>query len=140
MHSLLQTIGYTTDEDIFKENGHIGYKRGSKGTTSVCEVHFSLNGMPNSLSLSFEKYLGNILDNTKELSVSNGKCLVPSDFYHGIILLLHTANHLTHEGVGLRHLCDWAVFVNGFSNEEFVNLFEIPLKEMKWDYGGSHSY
>ena len=130
VHSLLQTIGYTTDEDIFKENGHIGYKRGNKGTASVCEVHFSLNGIPNSLSLSFEKYLGNILDTTKEIAVSNGKCLVPSDFHHGIILLLHTANHLTHEGVGLRHLCDWAVFVNRFSNDEFVSLFEIPLKEM----------
>ena len=130
VHSLLQTIGYTTNEDIFKEKGHIGYKRGNKGTASVCEVHFSLNGIPNSLSLSFEKYMGDILDTTKEIAVSNGKCLVPSDFHHGIILLLHTADHLTHEGVGLRHLCDWAVFVNRFSNEEFVNLFEIPLKKL----------
>ena len=130
VHTLLQTLGYTTNDDIFKENGHIGYKRGSKGTASVCEVHFALNGIPNSLNDIFEKYIGNILDNTKEISVSKSKCLVPSDFHHGIILLLHTANHLTHEGVGLRHLCDWAVFANGFSNEEFVNLFEIPLKEM----------
>ena len=130
VHSLLQTIGYITNDDIFKESGHIGYKRGNKVTASVCEVHFSLNGIPNSLSLSFEKYIGDILDTTKEIAVSNGKCLVPSDFHHGIILLLHTANHLTNEGVGLRHLCDWAVFVNRFSNEEFINLFEIPLKEM----------
>ena len=74
--------------------------------------------------------MGDILDTTKEIAVSNGKCLIPSDFHHGIILLLHTADHLTHEGVGLRHLCDWAVFVNRFSNEEFVNLFEIPLKKL----------
>lgn len=130
VHTLLQTLGYTTNEDIFKENGHIGYKRGIKGAASVCEVHFTLNGIPNSMSLSFEKYIGNILDDTKEISVSNGKCRVPSDFHHGIVLLLHTAGHLTSEGVGLRHLCDWAVFVNRFSNDEFINLFEIPLKEM----------
>lgn len=78
----------------------------------------------------FERYIGNILDNTKEITVANGKCRVPSDFHHGIVLLLHTAGHLTNEGVGLRHLCDWAVFVNRFSNDEFINLFEIPLKEM----------
>lgn len=130
VHTLLQTLGYTTNEDIFKENGHIGYKRGNKGAVSVCEVHFTLNGIPNSMSSIFEKHLENILDNTKEISVSNGKCRVPSDFHHGIVLLLHTAGHLTSEGVGLRHLCDWAVFVNRFSNDEFINLFEIPLKEM----------
>ena len=61
--------------------------------------------------------------------MSNGSCVVPSKFHHGLILLLHTANHLTNEGVGLRHLCDWAVFVNSFSNDEFIVLFEKPLKE-----------
>ena len=54
---------------------------------------------------------------------------MPDKFHHGLIILLHTANHLTNEGVGLRHLCDWAVFVNNFSNEEFINTFEKPLKE-----------
>lgn len=47
VHTLLQTLGYTTNEDIFKENGHIGYKRENKGAVSVCEVHFTLNGIPN---------------------------------------------------------------------------------------------
>ena len=130
VHTLLQTLGYTTDEDIFKKSVHIRYKRGSKETASVCEVHFSLNGIPDSMASVFEKYIENILDDTKEISVSNGKCLAPSDFHHGIIMLLHTASHLTSEGVGLRHLCDWAVFVNRFSNDEFINLFEIPLKEI----------
>lgn len=93
-------------------------------------MHFVINGIPDSLADIFERYIGNILDNTKEITVANGKCRVPSDFHHGIVLLLHTAGHLTNEGVGLRHLCDWAVFVNRFSNDEFINLFEIPLKEM----------
>lgn len=130
VHALLQTQGYTTNEDIFKETGHIGYKRGIQDVVSFCDVHTTLNGIPDSLATVFEKYLGNIFDISKEIAVSNGKCLVPSDFHHGIILLLHTANHLTREGVGLRHLLDWAVFVNRFSNDEFEGLFEIPLKEM----------
>ena len=47
VHAFLQTLGYNTNEDIFKENGHIGYKRENKGAVSVCEVHFTLNGIPN---------------------------------------------------------------------------------------------
>lgn len=130
VHALLQTLGYNTNEDIFKENGHIGYKREISGILSICEVHFVIIGIPDSLADVFERYIGNILDNTKEITVANGRCLVPNDFHHGVVLLLHTANHLTNEGVGLRHLCDWAVFANSFSNDDFVNLFEAPLKEM----------
>ncbi len=127
---LLETIGYSTKEDLSKENGHIGFTREINGITAVCEVHFSINGIPKLLSDTFNNYLKNIFEDIKRINVANGKYLVPSDFHHGIILLLHTASHLTNEGIGLRHLCDWAVFVNRFSNDEFVSLFEIPLKEI----------
>jgi hypothetical protein len=45
-----------------------------------------------------------------------------------IVLLLHTCHHLTVEGIGLRHLCDWAVFVNHLTNDTFRALFEVKLK------------
>jgi hypothetical protein len=35
---------------------------------------------------------------------------------------------MTHEGVGLRHLCDWAVFADRIDNGEFTKLFEAKLK------------
>ena len=130
VHSLLLKLGYITGDNILKEDGHIRYKKKIKGAVYVCEVHFSINGIPTSMAPVFDKYLSNILDTTKEIAVPNGKCPAPSDFHHGIVLLLHTATHLTNEGVGLRHLCDWAIFENRFSNDEFVSLFETPLKEM----------
>ncbi len=130
VNDLLITLGYSTDDNIFKEKGHIGYKRRVNGVTSVCEVHMRINGIPTSLAETFDKYLNNILEAVEEIEIVGGKCFVPSPFHHGIILLLHTATHWTHEGVGLRHLCDWAVFVNHFANEEFTVLFETPLKEM----------
>lgn len=43
----------------------------------------------------------------------------PEPFYHGLIMLLHMQHHLLAEGIGLRHLCDWAVFVDRFSDTEF---------------------
>ncbi|MCD8105510.1 MAG: nucleotidyltransferase family protein [Lachnospiraceae bacterium] len=36
---------------------------------------------------------------------------VPSDEHQAIILILHKLEHFTTSGLGLRQLCDWAVFV-----------------------------
>ncbi len=125
---LLKSIGFVTTDDIDGDDMHIGYKR--KDGIS-CELHRYVNGIPqNNVGEKVQKYLDDIFENTTELITSNGSCMVPYVFHHGLILLLHTASHLTSEGVGLRHLCDWAVFINSFSNDEFINTFEKPLKEI----------
>lgn len=125
---LLKSIGFVTTDDINGDDMHIGYKR--KDGIS-CELHRRIGWIPkNDLSDVFHNYLDDIMASSIEYKTSNGSCFVPSVFYHGVVLLLHTATHLTHEGVGLRHLCDWAVFENGFSDNEFVSMFEKPLKEM----------
>ena len=54
----------------------------------------------------------------------------PSAFHHGFIMLTHFQHHLFHEGVGLRHVLDWAVFANSFTNEEFLDIFEARLKRV----------
>lgn len=43
-------------------------------------------------------------------------------------MLLHVASHMMSEGIGMRHLCDWAVFADTLGNEKFVTLFEEKLK------------
>lgn len=126
--ALLKSMGFVTTDDIDGDDMHIGYKR-KDGV--ACELHRRINGVPqNEAGDTVNKYLSDIFDKVKEYKTANGVCVVPDKFHHGLILLLHTASHLTHEGVGLRHLCDWAVFVNDFSNDEFISLFEKPLKEM----------
>ena len=125
---LLKSIGFVTADDIHGDDMHIGYKRNDG---IACELHRRIGWAPkNSVGDTVNKYLDDIFEKSVEYKMSNGSCIVPCKFHHGLILLLHTATHLTHEGVGLRHLCDWAVFVNDFSNDEFVALFEQPLKEM----------
>lgn len=64
--------------------------------------------------------------NENEFSVFYG----PSKFHHGFILLTHLEHHLVHEGIGLRHFCDWAVFVDSLSNDEFKSMFESRLKRI----------
>ncbi len=125
---LLNSIGFVTTDDIDGDDMHIGYTR-KDGV--ACELHRRVNGVPQNAAGEFiQKHLKDILEKATKYEIANGSCMVPSVFHHGLILLLHTASHLTHEGVGLRHLCDWAVFVNGFSNDEFVNTFEKTLKEI----------
>lgn len=125
---LLKSIGFVTADDIHGDDMHIGYKRNDG---IACELHRRIGWAPkNSVGDTVNKYLDDIFEKSFEYKMSNGSCILPCKFHHGLILLLHTATHLTHEGVGLRHLCDWAVFVNDISNDEFVSLFEQPLKEM----------
>ena len=125
---LLKSIGFVTTDDINGDDMHIGYRR--KDGIS-CELHRRIGWAPdNSVGDTVNKYLSDIFEKSVEYKTSNGSCVVPDKFHHGLVLLLHTATHLTHEGVGLRHLCDWAVFVNSFSNDEFVSMFEKQLKEM----------
>lgn len=123
---LLKSIGFVIDDD--SDDRHISYIR--KDGIS-CELHRRIGGAPKDESGDIiRKYLADIFEKSAEYKTSNGSCIVPCKFHHAIIILLHTASHLTSTGVGLRHLCDWAVFVNDFSNDEFVALFEQPLKEM----------
>ncbi len=125
---LLKSIGFVTTDDIDGDEMHIGYKR--KDGIS-CELHRRIGWAPkNEVGDIVNKYLSDIFEKSTEYKTSNGGCILPNKFHHGLILLLHTATHLTHEGVGLRHLCDWAVFAKSFSNDEFTVLFEKPLKEM----------
>ncbi len=43
-------------------------------------------------------------------------------------MLLHTATHMINSGIGLRHLCDWAVFVGKLEEKEFREIFEEKLR------------
>ncbi len=45
---------------------------------------------------------------------------------HGLIILLHSAHHLVGEGLGLRHLCDWACFVDKTCNDSFWSDSFLP--------------
>lgn len=72
----------------------------------------------------------NIIDLSMMKQAPNGQYMIASTFHHGLNLLLHTSHHMIGEGVGLRHLCDWAVFVNSLSDSEFIGMFEEVLRSV----------
>lgn len=103
---------------------HIVYTRDD----AHLEMHFEPAGVPEGKAGEvIREQLSDIFEESRMVEVGGFEMRLPSHFHHGLILLLHTMHHLTSEGVGLRHLLDWAVFVNNFSDEEFQELFEEKL-------------
>lgn len=93
------------------------------------EMHFEPAGVPEGDAGDLvRQYFEDAFEKPVSHDIGIGQMLIPSAFHHGLVLLLHTCHHLTGEGVGLRHLCDWAVFANSLSNDEFIILFETKLK------------
>lgn len=93
------------------------------------EMHFEPAGVPYGEPGNLvREYMKDVMEKAQEIEMNGGKIRVPSKFHHGLIILLHTSHHLTGEGIGLRHLCDWAVFVASMTDEEFRQLFEEKLK------------
>lgn len=94
------------------------------------EMHIEPSGIPGGEAGELiRSYLDNTIELSQNIKTDFGEVTVPSVFHHGLIILMHTAHHMTGSGVGLRHLCDWAVFVNSLSDEEFCGLFEEKLKK-----------
>ena len=104
---------------------HIAYH---KGKTSF-ELHFDIPGVPVGKNSEFvHSFVTDIFENSLEYKTNGKEMTLPSVFHHGLVNILHICGHLTATGVGLRHLCDWAVFVNSVSDESFSELFEDKFK------------
>ena len=104
---------------------HIVYRKQQKHL----EMHFNVAGIPEGEKGALVRsYLEDVFDKAEQHVIDSREMVLPSPFHHGMILLLHTCHHMTGEGIGLRHLCDWAVFENHFSDEEFSTIFEEKLK------------
>ena len=94
------------------------------------ELHSEIKGIPNGVdgiittSATAEGrvrgYLSDLISTARTIDTQQGPIIVPDDFHHGLIMLLHVAGHMINDGgVGLRHLCDWAVFVDRVDVERF---------------------
>lgn len=95
-------------------------------------VHMEMHRMPagvpdGEVGEIVKGYLSTLREDACLVRSSLVTCRCPSDFHHGLIMLMHMQHHLLAEGIGLRHLCDWAVFVNHFRGEEFPELFREKL-------------
>ena len=123
---LLVQNGYKKLPGAEKHECHWAYKKDRE----ALEMHWDVPGLPETANEAIKGYLADILENRRLLRTDGGEFAIPSPFHHGLVLLLHTISHLTASGVGLRHLCDWLVFENSMTEEDFVSAFEKPLKDV----------
>lgn len=88
------------------------------------EMHYAPPGMPEGRSGELVRsYLEDIFEKSELIQKESAVFQKPSDFHHGLVILMHTYSHLLKEGVGLRHLIDLAVFFDHFSDEDFKDIF-----------------
>lgn len=123
---LLESIGFTVDHGEEDDGIHIAYHR---DPMSVWELHWRVSGIPsNEVGKSIKSEIDRIIETADVVEEEGTICRAPDRMHHGLVLLLHTLTHLTNEGVGLRHLCDWVMFASSLSDREFREIFEKKLK------------
>ena len=121
----VMSAGFKLDHGEKEDSIHIAFKR---EPMSIWEQHRCVNGIPEGVvGEQIREELDKTIETSKLVELDGAVCRIPDKFHHGLIMLLHMISHMTSEGIGLRHLCDWAVFVNSIDNDDFVKLFNEKL-------------
>lgn len=120
VEKLLIEAGYKKELDE-----HICH-RAFKKEPDHFEMHFEVAGIPHgNAGKLFRNYLKNAAK--KYTPHKNPSFHNPQPQIHAVVIFLHTIHHLLGEGLGLRHLCDWAYFVDKTHNEPFWQDELLPL-------------
>ena len=94
------------------------------------ELHYDLPGIPDGpIGESVRDLFGDLTQESILTKTDSATFFRPSPLHHGLILLLHTQQHLLCEGIGLRHICDWSVFVKAMG-DGFTPLLREPLERV----------
>lgn len=120
---LLENSGY---ERLKEENiCHVSFKKDN----AHLEMHFQISGIPYGKPGEIVKeFFAKVMDSRKTAEFDGWNFPAPEDMYHGMIILLHMQKHMLSEGVGIRHICDWACYVKKTEKDDFwkelLDLFE----------------
>ena len=96
----------------------------------IFELHNTVNGVPGGkVGIKIRRYFDDVFDKSELKHFDLAEYYSPSPFHHGLVMLLHVARHMVTGGIGLRHFCDWAVFVDKVG-DDFAQMFENTLKQV----------
>lgn len=114
--------GYTSE--LHEHICHIVLKKPG----SHLEMHFEIAGIPYGQPGELvREYMQDVLNCKKQIKTTSTAFYSPGEAHHGLILLLHMQHHMVSEGLGLRHLCDWAAFVDQTWQMPFWDMQLLPL-------------
>ena len=98
---------------------HLGFHKGR----IVMEMHHEPFGLKGEGAQALLEIVPELIEKSKLIQCDTATFRGPDDFGHGTVILLHAYRHLIDTGVGVRHLCDWAVFISQFTDEAFSGIF-----------------
>lgn len=101
----LEALGYKKENHAEEHAFHIGYIKGNK----CAELHYSISTATES-DFDVSRLTDDIIKTAVPSKTPYGEINIPSPYYHAVIMLFHVYRHYLNLGIGLRHLCDWAVF------------------------------
>ena len=98
----------------------------------VIEVHKYVNGLPDG---ELGEYIKSIYEDSLENdlhkeSVGGYTFPVTNDLCGALTLIIHTQGHVLISGLGMRHLCDWAAFVDKKLTDELKAELEPVLEKI----------
>lgn len=97
--------------------------------TGAClEMHMEVAGMPEGKTRGLvQAYLDSLYADSRLLDRGFGPFRAPGPAHHGLVLILHMQHHIVSLGMGLRHIMDWACFVDQTADEPFWQDSLLPL-------------
>lgn len=99
------------------------------GAGGIIELHYAVSAFPNTRGGREAACVMQECLNHTQVSVLDGhEFPVLIDEYQALSLLLHMERHMVESGIGLRQLCDWAVFMNHVKVDYFTGVI-LPLLE-----------
>ncbi len=119
---VLEKNGFVDQKDVHVY--HVNFKKDSV----TAEMHFDLPGMPSGeLGERTRLFFERIFKDSETHKTDFFEGCAPSAVHHGVIILLHALSHQTGYGMGLRHLCDWAAFVQSTQNQGYWQETLLPF-------------
>ena len=122
IEELLEKNGYQKDP-----MGHISHVVFTKPNAHL-EMHFEVAGLPeNEYKNTVKDFVAPTVQTAVQKEIEKSFFKAPINLYHGVIILLHTQHHMLGEGLGLRHLCDLATFVQRTHDQPFWTEKLLPF-------------
>lgn len=123
--SILLEQGFSAPKESFEHPYHIDfYKNGI-----VVELHFAASTFPDSAAGAQARRIMEACwqeIQQKQIGDHTFPCL--SDLHQALSLMLHMERHMTTGCIGLRQLCDWAVFLTDIRPDYFADQILPELK------------
>lgn len=142
---IMNNLGFEAPDESFKHPYHIDFYKDA----TVVELHFAASTYPeNECGREAKKTMETCWDAITHKKIRDFCFPCLSNTHQALSLLIHMERHMTTGCIGLRQLCDWAVFINNVTDvglkEDFVSVlkqcglerFACVLTKVSIDYLG----